>query len=48
MDIVTLKNFKSYELQVVHGLSPQVNLIIGSNGHGKSNFFKGTYHGMQQ
>lgn len=38
-----MKNFKSYENQIVNNFSPHINVIIGRNGEGKSNFFKGTF-----
>jgi DNA replication and repair protein RecF len=47
MKLVTLKNFKSYDTQMVHDLSPRINLFIGQNGQGKSNFFKGTIPSTQ-
>ena len=42
MHLVTLKNFKSYESQMIANINPRINVIIGKNGQGKSNFFKGT------
>lgn len=42
MKQITLKNFKSYDSQLIHDLNPRINLFIGKNGDGKSNFFKGT------
>ena len=47
MNLIALKNFKSYEHQVINNLSPNINIIIGKNGQGKSNFFKGMYYIMQ-
>ena len=47
MQMVTLKNFKSYKNQMVTNISPRINLIIGKNGQGKSNFFKGTLPAIQ-
>ena len=41
MNLITLKNFKSYQNETVTNLSPHINVIIGRNGQGKSNFFKG-------
>ena len=41
MQLIALKNFKSYESQLINNLSPNINVIIGNNGEGKSNFFKG-------
>lgn len=42
MNLIALKNFKSYDHQLVNNLSPHINVILGKNGDGKSNFFKGT------
>ena len=36
---ITLKNFFSFEEQTVR-LNPKVNLLVGINGSGKSNFIK--------
>lgn len=40
---VTIENFVSYEHLVLpnEGLSPGLNLILGTNGSGKSNFLQG-------
>ena len=36
---ITMKNFKSYrDFILMEYLDPTINLIIGENGHGKSNF----------
>jgi len=36
---ITIKNFKSYrDFSLVESLDNKINLIIGQNGHGKSNF----------
>ncbi len=36
---ITIKNFKSYrDFSLVESLDSKINLIIGQNGHGKSNF----------
>ena len=36
---VIIKKFKSYrELTYMEELSPEVNLVLGANGQGKSNF----------
>lgn len=32
MNYISLRNFKSYELQIVANLNPKINLIIGKNG----------------
>jgi chromosome segregation ATPase len=47
MQMVTLKNFKSYQSQMVTNINPRINLVIGQNGQGKSNFFKGTLPAIQ-
>lgn len=47
MQLISLKNFKSYENQIVNNLNTNVNVIIGRNGEGKSNFFKGTLPAIQ-
>ncbi len=44
MQSIVLKNFKSYENQALSNLNSRINVIIGSNGQGKSNFFKGNKH----
>jgi AAA15 family ATPase/GTPase len=41
MQSIVLKNFKSYEQQAVNDLNSRINIILGSNGQGKSNFLKG-------
>jgi structural maintenance of chromosome 3 (chondroitin sulfate proteoglycan 6) len=36
---ITIKNFKSYrDFSLIESLDSKINLIIGQNGHGKSNF----------
>lgn len=36
---ITIKNFKSYrDFSLIESLDNKINLIIGQNGHGKSNF----------
>jgi AAA15 family ATPase/GTPase len=47
MQYIAIENFKSYESQVINNLNPQINIIIGKNGEGKSNFFKGNTSIMQ-
>lgn len=42
MQLISIKNYASYETQVVNALSPRINVVLGKNGQGKSNFFKGT------
>lgn len=42
MQLLAMKGFKSYEDELINNLSPHINIIIGKNGEGKSNFFKGT------
>jgi chromosome segregation ATPase len=32
MQLISLKNFKSYESQLINNLSPHINVIIGKNG----------------
>lgn len=43
MQTITIKNFKSYQKQVLNQLNPNINIVLGSNGQGKSNLFKGTH-----
>jgi chromosome segregation ATPase len=45
MRILSIKivNFKSYKEITIENLSKHYNLIIGKNGHGKSNFFDGKF-----
>jgi|LauGreDrversion4_2_1035121.scaffolds.fasta_scaffold44030_7 chromosome segregation ATPase len=38
---VTVKNFVSYEDQPQVVVSPGLNLLLGLNGSGKSNFLQG-------
>jgi chromosome segregation ATPase len=38
---VRFENFKSYRNAVLSELSTGVNVIVGRNGHGKSNIFNG-------
>lgn len=41
---VSIEGFKSFkELQMSSDLSPGLNLILGQNGRGKSNFLQGEY-----
>lgn len=47
MQYIAIENFKSYESQVINNLNPHINIIIGKNGEGKSNFFKGNASIMQ-
>lgn len=47
MELISLRNFKSYENQLITNLNPRINVILGSNGQGKSNLFKGTYLPIQ-
>ena len=39
-----IKNFKSYKEMSITDLNKHFNLIIGRNGHGKSNFFDGKFN----
>ncbi len=48
MQSILLKNFKSYEHQSLNDLNSRINIVVGSNGQGKSNFFKGTFNFIQQ
>ena len=43
MSIISLemKNFTSYKYQKIDTFSKNLNLIIGKNGHGKSNLLNG-------
>jgi AAA15 family ATPase/GTPase len=43
MNMITLKGFKSYEDETLNNLHPRINIVLGRNGEGKSNFFKGTF-----
>ncbi len=43
MQSILLHNFKSYENQSISSLNSRINVVLGSNGQGKSNFFKGTW-----
>jgi AAA15 family ATPase/GTPase len=45
MKIIAIKinNFKSYKDIHIDDLSKHFNLVIGRNGHGKSNFFDGNF-----
>lgn len=37
---IYIKNFKSYLDEHIDTLNPAVNVFVGRNGHGKSNFFQ--------
>jgi AAA15 family ATPase/GTPase len=41
---IIINNFKSYKSVHLKDLSKGINLIIGRNGHGKSNLFNGIYY----
>ena len=41
MEGLSLINFKSYAKYNIFGFNPHINIIIGGNGQGKSNIFKG-------
>lgn len=45
--MITLKGFKSYEDETLNNLHPRINIVLGRNGEGKSNFFKGTSSPIQ-
>jgi chromosome segregation ATPase len=47
MNMISLKGFKSYEDESLNNLHPRINIVLGRNGEGKSNFFKGTLPAMQ-
>ncbi len=47
MNMISLKGFKSYEDETLNNLHPRINIVLGRNGEGKSNFFKGTLPAMQ-
>lgn len=32
MQLISLKNFKSYENQIINNLNPRINVILGRNG----------------
>lgn len=36
---IILNNFKSYKYQNITDFNDRVNVIVGKNGHGKSNLF---------
>ncbi len=36
---ISILNFKSYRQTDISDLSKHFNLVVGRNGHGKSNFF---------
>ncbi len=36
---IEIKNYKSFLYERIDKISPKFNLIIGENGHGKSNFY---------
>lgn len=38
---IHLKNFKSYGTGSIRDFDPRLNIIIGRNGHGKSNIHNG-------
>jgi chromosome segregation ATPase len=38
---IVLKNFKSYEDEVISDINERMNVIVGKNGHGKSNIHHG-------
>lgn len=40
---IELRNFKSYGNQTIDNLHENMNVIIGKNGHGKSNVHHGEY-----
>jgi Chromosome segregation ATPases len=38
---IIIQNFQSYKYEVIDDISPYANLILGKNGHGKSNIING-------
>lgn len=36
-----IENFKSFINEEITDFSPKINLILGKNGQGKSNFYSG-------
>ena len=38
---LVLKNFKSYKDVAITDLNPGINIVLGRNGHGKSNVHLG-------
>lgn len=38
---IVLNNFKSYGQETLDNVDPQLNVIVGKNGHGKSNIHHG-------
>ena len=36
---IHIKNYKSFLDERIEGFDPKINLILGSNGHGKSNLY---------
>jgi recombinational DNA repair ATPase RecF len=41
MHSLSVTRFKSYSKLSISGFNPHINIIIGGNGQGKSNLFKG-------
>lgn len=39
---ITLKNFRSYAVEVVEQFNRRLNVVLGKNGEGKSNLLRGT------
>ena len=41
---VIIEGFKSYKDQIIaEPFSPKINVVVGANGSGKSNFFHGAH-----
>jgi len=38
---IIIQNFQSYKHEILDNTSGQINLILGQNGHGKSNIING-------
>ncbi len=39
---IIIENFQSYKYEVLDDTSDRINLVLGQNGHGKSNIINGT------
>lgn len=37
---IAIQNFRSFELAKIDSLNKNINIVVGKNGDGKSNFFK--------
>ena len=43
MKKIELQNFASFKSAEIDDLHPRINFIMGENGSGKSNFYKGIF-----